>query len=95
MAEPMKPAPMPRSFLTDMPVTSVNVGLALMSRRSSAIADFWRSCAEVRQPTELMAVQLNYWTQLVDDYQEAVAEGLAQLGGPGQAQAAEPLAKSA
>ena len=79
MADAAKIPPIPRSFLQDVPAATVNVGLALVSRRSSAIADFWRSCAEVREPTELMALQLNYWTQLMDDYQEAVREGLANL----------------
>ena len=79
MADAAKIPPIPRSFLHDVPATTVNVGLALMNRRTSAIADFWRSCAEVREPTELMALQLNYWTQLFDDYQEAVREGLANL----------------
>ncbi|CAN7280858.1 hypothetical protein LJR219_001318 [Phenylobacterium sp. LjRoot219] len=62
-----------------MPVASVNVGMELMGRRANAIADFWRSCAEIRQPAELMAVQLNFWTQLVDDYQECFTESMAQL----------------
>lgn len=79
MAEAMQIPQIPRSFMTDMPNATMHVGLALMSRRSSALADFWRSCAEVRQPAELMAVQLNYWTQLVDDYQEALNEGLSQM----------------
>jgi hypothetical protein len=81
MAENIQPAPMPRSFMTDVPAASMNAGLALITRRTSALADFWRSCAEVRQPTELMAVQLNYWTQLVDDYQEALSQGLSQISG--------------
>jgi hypothetical protein len=71
---------MPRTFLTDAPAAAMNVGLSLLSRRTSAIADYWRSFAEIRQPSELMAVQLNYWTQLVDDYQEAISEGMSQLG---------------
>lgn len=69
----------PRSFMADLPAAGMSVGLALMQRRSSALADFWRSFAEVRQPTDLMAMQLNYWTQLVDDYQEALSEGLSQF----------------
>lgn len=78
MAEAKIP-PIPRSFLQDVPAATVNVGLALVSRRSSAIADFFRSCAEVRQPTELVALQFNYWSQLVDDYQEALHEGFSQI----------------
>jgi len=70
-----------------MPVASMNASLALMSRRTNALADFWRSCAEVRQPAELMAVQLNYWTQLVDDYQEAFTESLNQLSSASEAAA--------
>jgi hypothetical protein len=79
MAEPDKIPPIPRSFLQDVPVTTVNVGLALVSRRSSAIADFWRSCVEVRQPTDLVALQFSYWSQMMDDYQEALQEGFSQL----------------
>jgi len=84
----MAASPESRSFLADMPVATVNASFALMSRRSNAIADFWRSCAEVRQPAELMAVQLNYWTQLVDDYQEAFAESMNQLSSASEAAAA-------
>lgn len=89
MADESNPTRIPRSFMTDMPVATVNVGLALMNRRSSAIADFWRSCAEIREPTELVAVQMNYWTQLVDDYQEALNEGISQIA-PAPATGPEP-----
>lgn len=82
MGDANNPLHIPRSFMTDMPVATVNVGLALVTRRSSALADFWRSCAEVREPTEMMAVQMSYWTQLVDDYQEALNEGISQIGSP-------------
>lgn len=87
MAETITPMSIPRSFITDMPVATVNVGLALMIRRSSALADFWRHVAEIREPTDLMAVQLNYLTQLVDDCQEAIHEGLAQISAPSAAEA--------
>jgi hypothetical protein len=80
MAETPYALTMPRTFLTDAPAAAMSAGLTLMSRRSGALADFWRSCAEVRQPTELMALQLNYWTQLVDDYQEAIAQSMSQMG---------------
>jgi hypothetical protein len=93
MAEAISPVMIPRSFMTDMPTVTMHAGLVLMSRRSSAIADFWRSCAEIRQPAELMAVQLNYWTQLVDDYQEALNEGLSQIStAPGELAAGETAA---
>lgn len=84
MAESTPIAPIRRSFLTEAPAASVNVGLALISRRSDAIADFWRSYSEVREPSDLVAVQLHYWTQLVDDYQDAFAEGLSKVAGAAQ-----------
>jgi hypothetical protein len=92
MAEVVYPAFGSRSFLADMPKVTVNIGLGLMTRRSSAIADFWRIYTEVRQPTELMAVQLSFWKQLVDDYQEAVEEGMSQLSSAPAATKAPPEA---
>lgn len=93
MAETPERAPieMARSFLADIPTASLNVGMALMSRRTNAVAEFWRSFAEVRQPTELMAVQLGFWRQMFEDYREALSEGMSQLGG-GQP---EPTARPA
>jgi hypothetical protein len=86
----MAASPEPRSFLADMPVATMNASFALVGRRTNAVADFWRSCAEVRQPAELMAVQLNYWTQLVDDYQEALTESMNQLSPTPEAGALAP-----
>ena len=95
MIDPSTLLPIPRSFLADAPTATVNVGLALMSRRSNAIADFWRSCAEIREPTDLMAVQLNYWSHLVDDYQEAISAGLSQIAPPAAgAPEASPVASA-
>lgn len=96
MVEVSRIAPIPRTFLNEAPSATFNVGLALISRRSTALADFWRSCAEVRLPTELVALQLNYWTQMVDDYQEALNEGLSQLTSePAAAAKAKPARRSA
>jgi hypothetical protein len=91
----MAASPEPRSFLADMPVATMNASFALVGRRTNAVADFWRSCAEVRQPAELMAVQLNYWTQLVDDYQEALTESMNQLSPTAEAEARAPPQASA
>lgn len=93
MAETTQPLPIPRTFMTDMPAATMNAGMTLLSRRSAALADFWRSCAEVRQPSELMAVQLNFWTQLVDDYQEALAQGFSQMSTAASEPGAEPMAR--
>jgi hypothetical protein len=98
MADSIQPTRIPRSFMTDAPAATMTASMTLLSRRSAALADFWRSCAEVRQPTELMAVQLNYWTQLVDDYQEAFTQGLSQMGmapATGAAPRSQPIAHSA
>jgi hypothetical protein len=91
MPETTKPTPMaiPRTFMTEAPAAAMNVGFTLMSRRSNAIAEYWRSFAEVREPTDLMAVQLNYWTQLVDDYQVAFNEGMSQLSRSAESAQAE------
>jgi len=69
---------MPNLFAA-LPTAALEAGMALMSRRSNAIADYWRSFAEVRQPTELMAVQLGYISQLIDDYGEALSAGVSQI----------------
>lgn len=94
MADITQPARMPRSFLTDVPAATMTASLALLSRRSSALAEFWRNCAEVRQPAELMAVQLNYWTRLVDDYQEAMAESFSQIASATDEAVSEPSPRS-
>jgi len=95
MADMTQPAHMPRSFMTDVPAATMTASLALLSRRSSALAEFWRNCAEVRQPAELMAVQLNYWTRLVDDYQEAMAEGFSQIATAAEEAAPAPSTRPA
>jgi hypothetical protein len=87
MAESSKPLPIVRTFLTDMPAVTTTAALTLVERRAAALADTCRSVLEVRQPTELLAVQMNYWSQLLDDYQDAYAQGLAQLAAPTPAQA--------
>ena len=85
MAETMQQPTVVRTFLTDMPAVTAKASLTLLSKRSAAVTDFWRSVAEIRQPTELMAVQLGYWTQLVDDYQEAFTEGCSEITAPAPA----------
>jgi hypothetical protein len=97
MAEPVTLTPMRRRFLGEAPAVTVSLSLGLMNRRSTAIVDLWRSWAEVREPTDLLAVQLHYWTQLVDDYQEALSEGISQMAAPEalMTEAVEPVAHSA
>lgn len=87
MAVTSQPSPIVRTFLTDMPAVTAKASLTLLSKRSAAVTDFWRSFVEIRQPTELMAVQMGYWSQLVDDYQDAFSQGLSQLTAPAPARA--------
>jgi len=82
MAETAKPSPMVRTFLTDLPAATAKASMALMNKRSTALADYWRSLAGVRQPDQLLELQMDYWTQLVDDYQEAFTQGMSQLTAP-------------
>src|SRR4051812_4866139 len=72
-------ASMPPSLLAEAPCTAVKVGLALVGRRSAAIAHFWSACAAVRDPAELTAVQLEYWAGLTADCREAFTESLSLL----------------
>jgi hypothetical protein len=90
MADFSRPAPQPRSFLADAPVMAVNAGLTLLSRRSSALADYWRCCAQAAEPSDLIGVQMQYWTQLVDDYQDAFAQSVSQLSAAAEAEARTP-----
>jgi hypothetical protein len=49
----------------------------LASHRSQALAEYWLALAGVRQPEEVMAVQVDYWAHLMGDYAAAAAEALA------------------
>ncbi|HEY8572669.1 hypothetical protein [Phenylobacterium sp.] len=82
----------PRSVLPEVATAAVGVGLGLIERRGRAIADYWRALGGVRDPAELMALNLGYCTQLMDDYTAACAEGLKPVSEapaePAQANAA-------
>jgi hypothetical protein len=82
MTGPSRPAPVVRTFITDMPLAASQAGLALISRRSVRLSEVWRSLMAVRQPTELLAVQLDYWIGLADDYATALTAGLSELTAP-------------
>jgi hypothetical protein len=78
----MMPTPIVRTFLTDIPAATAQASLSLMSKRGEALAELLRSLTEVRQPGELLAVQAEYWSHLLEDYQDAFREGLSQLTAP-------------
>jgi hypothetical protein len=96
MAEIPASAAFPPGLVTAGPIAAMTASLNLLNRRTGALAEFWRSCADVREPSELMALQLNYWTRLVDDYQEALSAGLTQAAATATvADAPQPAARSA
>jgi hypothetical protein len=68
-----------RRLMTELSTTTLSVGMALMERRSRAVAEYWRSFAAVREPSELLAVQLGYCHQMMDDYAAAMSESLSSL----------------
>jgi hypothetical protein len=63
--------------VTEAPLAGLEAATGLVSRRGRAIADLWRAAAAARQPTELLGLQLGYWTQLLDDYGQALTESVA------------------
>jgi len=75
------------TILADLATSSASAGMALVDRRSRAVAEYWRSFAAVREPGELMALNLGYCSQMLDDYSAAYAEGLKPVAG--QAEAAQ------
>jgi hypothetical protein len=52
-------------------------GAEFDSRRSQALADYLTALAQARQPDEALAVQVDYWTHLIDDYTTAASEAVA------------------
>jgi hypothetical protein len=96
MPEFRPPELFPPNMFAEAPMAAMNAGMTFLSRRTTANADFWRSFAAMRDPSDLMALQLNYWTQLVDDCQEALAESLPAAPGaktPGVAAAQQRSAR--
>jgi hypothetical protein len=69
----------PHTVIADVSTACASAGVALMERRSRALADYWRAVGEVREPTELFALNLGYCSQMMDDYLAAYAEGLKPL----------------
>lgn len=71
----------PRTLAADICLTELYVAVALMGRRSRALADFWQAAPLVREPGELLALQLGYWSQMVDDYAAAFNETYTPIVG--------------
>jgi hypothetical protein len=70
----------------EVPVAGLNAATALVGRRSQAVADYWHAASVAQQPSQLLGLQLGYWTQMLDDYAQALTESFA----PFTAEAAAP-----
>jgi hypothetical protein len=81
MSQNDQTAGIPRS-LSEIPQMSLRVGLHYFGSRSAAMGQFWTSCAEIREPTDLFTAEMKYWLQLVSDVQAALTEGWSAAVGP-------------
>jgi hypothetical protein len=89
------PEAVPHTLVADVSGACSRAAVALMEKRSRAIADYWRAVAAVREPSELYALNLGYCSQMLDDYAAAYAEGLKPIGGAADEAAAEPAPERA
>jgi hypothetical protein len=92
MPETPNPELIARTFLTDLPAAVARSSFDLMARRSAAVAECWRSLAEVREPNEFIAVEMNYLNRMLDDYQKAISSMVSQMSAPAPAPAERPFA---
>ncbi|MDB5476814.1 MAG: hypothetical protein JWP49_2325 [Phenylobacterium sp.] len=60
-----------------VPIAGLTAATALASRRSQAIADYWETASTTQHPSQLLGLQLGYWTQMLDDYAQALTESFA------------------
>jgi len=80
----------PAQFLSEFQVHAFQSAFGLATRRSQAMTDYLRSLASVRQPNDLVALQMSFWSQMLDDYSSAMSESLAPLAGAEVAAPATP-----
>lgn len=90
MAELSFSGELPTQFLTDLQTRTFQTTLGLIARRSQAAGDYIAALPQVRQPSELMALQLTYWTQMLDDYSAAMTESFTPFGAAVATPAAGP-----
>jgi hypothetical protein len=67
-------------YLAELQAKSFQAALDLIGRRGQAAGDYMRALAGVREPSDLVSLQLGYWTRMLDDYSIAMAGGLEPLG---------------
>lgn len=63
----------------DLAITGLNVSAGLLTRRSHALATFWAAAFEVRSPSDLVALQARYISDMAEDYQLALHATLEPL----------------
>lgn len=74
----------PAQFLADLQARTFQSALGLATRRSQAATDYLRALPSVRQPGDLVALQISYFSQMFDDYSAAVTDGLAAFTAPAE-----------
>jgi hypothetical protein len=92
MAELSFSGELPTQVLTDLQTRSFQTTLGLIARRSQAAREYIGALPHVRQPGDLMALQLSYWTQMLDDYSAAMTESLSPFVAPAAAPQPVPAA---
>lgn len=79
MPDPSPIGEPPAQFISDLQTRTFQSAVGLMCRRSQAAADYIRALPSVRQPSDLVALQMSYWTHLLEDYSSAMSESLTPL----------------
>jgi len=77
----------PAQLLSDFQARAFQSTFGLAARRGQAMTDYLRALASVRQPNDLVALQMSFWNQMIDDYSSAMTDSLAPLA------AAEPASE--
>jgi len=89
LPQPTLAGEQPATFIVDFQTRAIQSCFDLAARRSQAMTDYVRSLSGCRQPDDLVAVQMSFWSRMVDDYSSAMADSLTPLAGRG----AEPRSK--
>jgi hypothetical protein len=82
-------------LVAKVPIAGLNAATALADRRGQAIAEYWRGASAAREPSDLLGVQLVYWSRMLDDYGQALTDSLAPLTAVDMAPAAALLPEPA
>jgi hypothetical protein len=72
----------PSNAFASFPVVAATAAQELWERRLTHLTESWRSWSAARGPAEWTAVELDYCTRLMEDYQEVIASAFASLAAP-------------